>query len=154
GLVQVDGAIGDDPFYDPGLSPDPFNPDPALNPANDVDLYHFQVRGPGRFALVSEVFAGRIGSPLDPGLSLYRRNPGGSLQSVDGDNQSYNPTSATDGSAPLLNDPVLDAALTEGDYFLAVSSGFNTPSPLEGQPVDAPGGFDPTRSHSGTLGFS
>src|SRR5262249_26393139 len=52
GLVRVTGAIGDDPAYDPMLPADPFDPtDPArflVNPAADVDLYHFRISGAGR----------------------------------------------------------------------------------------------------------
>ena len=72
GLIQVSGAIGDDPAFNPSLSPDPSNPEPQLMPANQVDLYHFRINGPGRYAMLSEVFAGRIGSPLDPGCEPVR----------------------------------------------------------------------------------
>ena len=44
-------------------------------PANQVDLYHFQITGPGRYSMLAEVFAGRIGSPLEPGVSLYELDP-------------------------------------------------------------------------------
>ena len=40
--VRVVGTIGDDPAYDPASS-DPF----LANPADDVDLYHFTITGPG-----------------------------------------------------------------------------------------------------------
>ncbi len=43
GVVQVAGAIGDDPFYNGG----PYAFDPLTNPGNDVDMYHFRVSGPG-----------------------------------------------------------------------------------------------------------
>ena len=56
--LQVSGLIGDDHFYDVA-SADPF----AMNPAADVDLYHFTISGDGTFALIAESFAGRIGSP-------------------------------------------------------------------------------------------
>ena len=148
GLVRVDGVIGADPFYDSS------NPDPSYNPGNDVNLYHFQVHGPGRFALVAEVFAGRIGSPLDPGASLYRLGPDGhTLQFVAGNNNTANPAQTTDVNEPLFSDSALFAGLTDGDYYLAVSTAWNTPSPTEGQPVDATGLFDPAVSHSGSLGF-
>ena len=58
----VSGAIGDDPSFNPSLAPDPYNPEPQFIPANQVDLYHFQITGPGRYAMLAEVFAGRIGS--------------------------------------------------------------------------------------------
>jgi hypothetical protein len=148
GIVRVDGVIGADPFYDS------LDFDPGSNPGNDVNLYHFQVHGPGRFALAAEVFAGRIGSPLDPGLSLYRlAGDGHTLRFVEGDNNTYNPAQTTDLNSPLLTDSALFAGLTDGDYYLAVSTAWNTPSPAEGQPVDAQGLFDPTISHSGSLGF-
>jgi hypothetical protein len=59
GFAQLTGAIGDNPaagFFDP----------------NNVDAYHFQITQPGNYALVAEAFAGRIGSPLDPALTLYQ----------------------------------------------------------------------------------
>ena len=62
-------VIGDDPWYNPAKSADPSNPDPQFNPGNQVNLYHFHVGGAGPSALLAEVFAGRIGSPLTPGLS-------------------------------------------------------------------------------------
>src|SRR5205823_8633548 len=62
-MTQIRGAIGDDPFYD--------SANPLLRPGADVDLYHFRVEGAGRYAFRAEVFAGRIGSPLDPGVSLF-----------------------------------------------------------------------------------
>jgi methionine-rich copper-binding protein CopC len=144
--VQVSGVIGDDPFYDPNL-------DWELNPANDVDMYRFVVTGEGQFALLAEVFAGRIGSPLDPGISLYRRNPAdGSVQFVAGNNNSSNTAVATNDTLPLFTDPVLFVGLTAGEYFVVVAGAFNTPSPFEGQPVDADGVLDPTVSHSGRNG--
>src|SRR5262249_10831995 len=72
GLVRVVGAIGTDPFYNPANAPDPANFDPSLYaPANQVDMYHFHISGEGNYSLVADVFAGRIGSPLDPGVSLF-----------------------------------------------------------------------------------
>jgi len=149
GRIRAQGTIGADPFYDPTST------NPQLNPGNDVNMYHFRIQGPGRYALISEVFAGRIGSPLDPGESLYRLDADGqTLDFVAGNNNSYNDTVATDWSQPLAFDSVLSAGLTQGDYYLAVSSSFNTPSPMESQPLGAPGLFNPTISHSGTLGTS
>src|SRR5262249_40215884 len=73
-LLRIPGAIGDDPAYTNR------NRFPTLaNRAFDVDLYHFQVSGAGRYALTAEAFAGRIGSPLDPGLSLFRVDETGHL---------------------------------------------------------------------------
>ena len=103
------GAIGDDPSFNPSLSPDPTNPEPQLIPANQVDLYHFRITGPGRYAMLAEVFAGRIGSPLDPGISLYELDPSdGALVFIAGNNNTLNPTPGTDGSIPLFTDSALD----------------------------------------------
>lgn len=145
-LVQANGAIGDDPYYDP-------NVDSLLNPANDVDLYHFQITGEGTYAFAAEVWAGRIGSPLDAGVSLFRLDPNdSSLQFVTGTNNTFNAAVATNGTLPLFTDATLFAGLTAGDYYIAVSSGFNTPAPAEGQPLGGEGIFDPAQSHSGWAG--
>ncbi len=149
GLVQLRGSIGDDPYYDA------LSPDPALNPGNQVNLYHFRISGPGRYALAAEVFAGRIGSPLFAGVSLYRRDPvSGSLTFVAGNDGTGNPTQGTDGSLPLYSDAALSAGLTAGDYYVAVSSATNTPSPEQGQ-YGGPGSgiFDPNVSRSGSAGW-
>jgi hypothetical protein len=147
GFVQVAGAIGDDPYYD--------NSDPAHNPANDVDLYHFQISGPGRYAVIAEVFAGRIGSPLNPGVSLYSVNPSdGTLEFLAGNNNTNNDASAPDGSDPLELDSWLSQGLTAGNYYLAVADGNNTPSPSEFLPVGSPGLLDPNVAHSAQNGFT
>jgi methionine-rich copper-binding protein CopC len=155
GLIQVSGAIGDDPSFNPNLSPDPSDPEPQFIPANQVDLDHFQITGPGRYAMLAEVFAGRIGSPLDPGLSLYELDPSdGSLVFLAGNNNTLNPTPGTDGSIPLFTDSALTDGLTAGDYYLAVAGGSNTPSPLEGQMPGSPGIFNPNEPGSAQLGWS
>jgi hypothetical protein len=155
GLIQVSGAIGVDPSFNPNLSPDPSNPEPQFVPANQVDLYHFEITGPGRYAMLAEFFAGRIGSPLDPGLSLYELDPSdGSLVFLAGSNNTLNPTPGTDGSIPLLTDSALTDGLTVGDYYLAVAGGSNTPSPLEGQMPGSPGIFNPNQPGSAQLGWS
>jgi hypothetical protein len=152
--VQVPGVIGNDPFYNPANSADPFNPDPLYNPGNQVNLYRFHVEGTGTYALTAEVFADRIGSPLDPGVSLFQMDSTGQLQFVAGNNNTYDTVRADDGfSEPLYNDSVLYATLKPGDYYLAVTTGSNTPSPLEGLPPGSPGLFDPNVSHSGTAGW-
>ncbi len=127
GLVQVAGAIGNDP-----------GPDTAGNPANQVNLYHFTVVGSGQSSLIAQVFAGRIGSPLQAGLSLFKLDPStGALVFVAGDLNSYDPATTTDGfSRPLYSDPLLEVGLTAGDYYIAVADAANTPSPLEGQFYD------------------
>jgi methionine-rich copper-binding protein CopC len=147
GLIQVVGAIGDDPYYD--------NSDPAHNPANDVDLYHFQITGSGRYALEAEVFAGRIGSPLDPGMSLYGVDPAtGVLQFIAGNNNTNDGAQATDGSFPLSFDSALSQGLPAGNYYLAVADGFNVTSPAENQPVGGFGQLDPTTTHSAQNGYT
>ena len=119
-------------------------------------MYHFTVTGTGTYALAAEVFAGRIGSPLDPGVSLFRLDPAdGSLQFIAGNNNTYDPATATDGfSTPLYTDSALFASLTAGDYYLAVAGGSNTPSPLEGQPPGSFGIFDPNQPGSAQNGWS
>ena len=149
GIVQVAGAIGVDPYRDPS------NPgSPANNPANDVQMYHFHIGGPGRYSFIAEVFAGRIGSPLSPGLSLYRLDPADhSLHLVDGNIGTDNAT-MVDGTKPLFTDPALFEGLTEGDYVLTVADGVNTVSPADFQPSGGPGLLDPSVSHSARLGAS
>lgn len=149
GLVQAAGAIGNDPYYDAS------RPDPGFNPGNGVEMYHFRVSGPGRYAFLAEVFAGRIGSPLDAGAALYRLDPAThALRFVTGNNNTEDPAAGVNGQTPLSSDPALFAALTAGDYYVAVSSGSDTPAPLEGQPPGTPGLYDPAQSHSGQAGFS
>lgn len=148
GLVQVAGAIGDDPYDNPTI-------DSLLNPANDVDLYHFVIGGNEHYAFAAELFAGRIGSPLDPGMSLYRLDPSdGSLVFVTGNNNTLNPALATNGTLPLYTDSALFAGVTAGEYYVAVSSAFNTPSVAEGLLPGSQGLFDPNFSHSGKSGIN
>jgi hypothetical protein len=151
GLVQVVGAIGVDPYYNPA-SADPT----TTNPANQDDMYHFTISGAGSYAFLAEIFAGRINSPLDPGVSLYQLVPGDpTLRFIAGNNNTYDTAQTTNGQQmPLFTDSVLSASLTAGDYLLAVASGSNTPSPLENLPPGTPGLFDPNVSHSGQLGSS
>ncbi len=145
GLVQAGGALGIDPT----------DPKKIFN-AQAVEMYHFQLHGAGQFAFSAEVFAGRIGSPLVPAVTLFR-NDQGTLHLIGTNGGSFNPTVATDGvSTPLLNDPLFFAGLQAGDYYLAVSSSGNTPD--TSQPVSAwqagpqaNGSFDPTHSHSTTM---
>jgi hypothetical protein len=144
-LRQISGAIGTD--SDPS-APMPFDP-------NDVDLYHFRISDPGQHAFIAEVFAGRIGSPLFAGLSLFKAGANGQLQLLASNSGTLNGTPATNGTVPLFNDPVLYAGLTQGDYYLAVSGLGNVPytDPLLG-PTPGNGVFDPTISHSGQGGFT
>jgi hypothetical protein len=146
--VQVEGAIGDDPAYDPTT--------PLWNAAADVDLYHFRISGPGLYEVGAEVFAGRIGSTLDAGVSLFRLDPGKSahpLQFVASNDDSRNDTLTDDGGArPLFTDPLLFAGLTAGDYYLAVSAGQNVPTDNPNEQPGVNGVFDPNVSHSGFNG--
>jgi hypothetical protein len=150
GLVQVAGTIGNDPAYDPN------NPDPNLaNAAADVDMYHFQITGPGNYALTAEAFAGRIGSPLDPALSLFKVDPAtGKYQLLGVNDNTLNSQQATNGSLPLFTDPVLYAGLTAGDYYLAVSGSGNAPDPSQGLSPGVSPVFDPTVTHSGSGGYT
>jgi hypothetical protein len=159
GLVQAPGTIGNDPAYNPSLPPpDPSGVPPYFNnPASQVDLYHFQVSGPGSYDFGAEVFAGRIGSTLDAAVSLFRydpSNPTSPLQLVASNDNSDNTAASNDNHyQPLFTDPVLDVGLTAGDYFLAVSSSGNVPS-LNGMAPGTNGIFDPNVSHSGYAGSS
>ncbi len=150
GLVQVSGAIGNDPAYDPS------NFDPNLfNGAADVDMYHFQISGPGDYALTAEAFAGRIGSALDPALSLFKYDPTtGTYELLALNDNTLNGLQATNGLAPLFTDPVLYAGLTAGDYYLAVSGTGNDPDSALGLAPGVNGVFDPTVTHSGSNGFT
>ena len=55
------------------------------------------------------VFAGRIGSPLDPGVSLFRMDPHDHLlHFIAGNNNTNDPVPSTDGfSTPLASDSVV-----------------------------------------------
>jgi methionine-rich copper-binding protein CopC len=149
-LVQVVGTIGDDPYYDSSTI------DAALQPGNDVDMYHFRIDGAGRHGLTAEAFAGRIGSPLDVGISLFRMDPlDQHLILVEGSNQSFNPSLATNGMTPLFCDPTFSAGLEAGEYYLAVAHGSNTLSPIERQTPGADSGLlDPLVAHSGRNGWN
>jgi hypothetical protein len=148
GLVQRPGVIGDDPFYSAGGA------------GNDVDMYRFSVSGPGRYVLTAEAFAGRIGSPLDAALTLFRPTGGTNAdgspawQLVAGNDNSFNPVTGPPGQEPLWADPLLFAGLTAGDYVIAVSSSGNYADPLRGLLPGQLGVFDPNQSHSGTGGSS
>jgi hypothetical protein len=122
GFAQVAGAIGDNPY-----SAVPFDP-------NQVDAYQFQITSPGQYALTAEAFAGRIGSSLNPALSLYVA-VNGRLELVATNDDSFNDTAAVAASpvlTPLATDPVLYAALAPGDYYLVVSGSGNNPDPFQG----------------------
>jgi hypothetical protein len=149
GLVQAAGTIGDDPAYDPNNA----NPNLA-NAAADVDMYHFQITGPGQYALTAEAFAGRIGSPLGPALSLFTVNATGQYELLGVNDNTLNSAQATNGTLPLFTDPVLFAGLTAGDYYLAVSGTGNDPDPSLGLAPGVSPVFDPTVTHSGSGGFT
>jgi hypothetical protein len=137
GIVQAAGVIGDD-----SLDPVPFNP-------ADIDLYHFRITGPGRFAFQTEVFAGRVGSPLDSEVSLFRLDPtDNQLPLIALNNDTTNNTKTFDGTqTPLYTDSSLFAGLTEGDYYIAVTGAGYVPALLS-QDLPTPNSvFDPTVSH-------
>lgn len=148
GLLQISGIIGDDPYYQFSRA------NPTLFAGNDVDLFRFHIGSTGAIGLQAEVFAGRIGSTLDAGLSLYRLDPAtGLLVFVTGNNQTFNTTATTNRLFPLFADSVLMTGLTAGDYYLAVSQGWNTASTLELQsPVPGSGIHNPALAHSGSVG--
>lgn len=150
GLVQIAGFIGNDPHYNFSRS------NPGLFAGNDVDLYHFHIDSAIAVGLQVEVFAGRIGSALNAGVTLYRLDvSSGTLVYVAGDNESYNLTRATDGTVPLFHDPVIVAGLRAGEYFLAVSQGLNTVSLMENQdPANVTGIYDVAQAHSGAMGVN
>jgi hypothetical protein len=143
-LVRTAGVIGDDP-----TDPVPFD-------RSDVDLYHFRVSGPGRYAFAAEVFAQRIGSPLNAAVSLFVLDPTtGRLRLLGANSGTQNSTQASDHKTlPLFNDPALFTGLTAGDYYVAVSSRGNVPDPVHGLLAGTNGIFDPNLSHSGSAGRS
>ncbi len=132
-LVQVQGTIGDDPSFAGPLA------------GGEVDLYHFRVTGPGRYALAADAFAGRIGSPLDVGLSLFELDPtdGQTLDLIQANDNTLNGTTGPGlFIPPLFTDASVYAGLTAGDYYLAVSSSGNVPDPAEGLAPGVNGVFD------------
>jgi hypothetical protein len=151
GPIQVQGVIGDDPYYS------------IQTGANrtDVDVYRFHVSGSGTYAFAAEVFAGRIGSPLVPAVTLFRFNPADhQLDYVASDDGTGNGTVSSNGKfVSLRGDSAVFAALTTGDYYLVVSSHHNVVNPVQGwQPgTTVPGMgriFDPQLPHSSTAGTS
>ena len=124
-LTQVAGAIGSDPFVN--------------QPGDQMDLYHFEITGSGNYALAAEAFAGRIGSALDPSLTLFK-DVNGTLELVAGNNGSQNTTTTQPDvgphhplSDPLYTDPALFAGLTAGSYYIAVGSHSDYANPVIGQ---------------------
>lgn len=158
GTLRLTGVIGDDPFYttlyDPNVGNQP------SDTANDVDFYRFTISGAGTYAFQAEVLAGRIGSPLNPGLSLFWDNAG-QLELVRTNNvaaandNTYNRVPDANGNFPLEFDAFVFGGLTAGTYYLAVSSSFNVHDPLLGLTV-ADGLFDPNSltGHTGSIGSS
>jgi hypothetical protein len=145
GLVQVAGAIGDDP-----TDPVPFD-------ASDVDLYRFQVSGTGHYALSVEVFAGRIGSPLNPAVSLLQYDPVNNVFHIlQANDDTQNTTIAHDGSStPLFFDAAFTAGLNPGTYYLAVTDSGNAPLPdPAGLPLITFDTFDPVAAQQSGMGFT
>ncbi len=144
-LVHASGFIGVDPT------------DPIPYDQGAVEIYHFHVGGSGLYALDAEVFAGRIGSPLDAALTLFKGtlNPDGTITTepllIASNDNTLNVSVATDGEVPLYTDPALFVSLTPGDYYIAVSSGENI-NTADGVNPQGSGGFDPLVSQSGNTG--
>jgi hypothetical protein len=158
--VQVVGAIGTDPFYsfyDPN-TPNPSYPGFAY-PSNyagaDVNLYHFTISTSGNYIFLAEVFAGRIGSPLDPGLSLFQIQGNQFKLLAANDNTLNNLMASGDNGytgLPLFNDSFLSIGLQAGDYYIAVSSGPNTPDRFQNHFAGVGDVFTPLVAHSGSSG--
>jgi hypothetical protein len=145
GLVQIPGFIGDDRYYT--------DSDFAMAPGNDVDMYHFTVASGTTVGLQADVFANRINSLVDVGISLYRKDATGHLVLVAVNNNTSNRTLSTDGSSPLANDSALTTSLTAGDYYVVVSQNANTQTYV-GQPVQPDDGiYNPEVAHSGSSGW-
>ena len=106
--------------------------------------------------MLAEVFAGRIGSPLDPGMSLFELDPStGQLVFLAGNNNTGNPTEGTDGTLPLFTDSALADGLTAGDYYLAVADGIEHALAARGPDArHAPAIFDPNQPGSAQNGWS
>ena len=150
-FVRKTGVIGDDPSAFNALLGSPS----TANPGAGVDMYRFQIKGAGRFALTAEVFSGRIGSDIDSGLSLFRKDTQtGLLVLVNSNNNSLNQTISSIGTLPLFTDPVLMSGLQAGEYYIAVSSDANTPGFAVGSRPGENGIFDPNISRSGLNGSS
>ncbi|HEV3117356.1 MAG TPA: Ig-like domain-containing protein, partial [Gemmataceae bacterium] len=112
-----------------------------------IDLYHFQLSGSANYAVRLEAFAGRIGSPLDAAISLFRVNPvDGLLHLVALSDGTGNMTQTFAGTqTPLASDSRLTVALTAGDYYIAVTGLGYAPAALTNPLVPAPYSvFDPT----------
>jgi hypothetical protein len=137
-LHQISGAVGVDPT------------DPSGFYQAGVGLYHFSINHPGTYALDAEVFAGRIGSPLDASLTLFKMEQG-TPTFVASNGGVENPIAGTNNVAVLFTDPALFAALGPGDYYLAVSAGVNFPDPYD--PTNTTY-FDPSLPQSGSTGIS
>jgi hypothetical protein len=137
-LHQLTGAVGDDPTDAAGFD------------SNGVEYYHFTVGGTDPYALDAEVFAGRIGSPLEPVLTLFQADGNGLhplMSNAGTQDRARDAVSRT----PLATDPALFATLAPGDYYLAVSTGQNYPGPGITDPSQY---FDPATPHSGSGGNS
>ena len=142
------------PGLQPGPGARPDFPDPPDNPANQVDLYHFRISGPGQYAMLAEVFAGRIGSPLDPGMSLFELDPStGQLVFVAGNNNTVEPRPGHRRHGPAA--PGLGPHRRPDGRRLLPRRGRRprtSPSPLEGQLPGGPGIFDPNQPGSAQNG--
>jgi len=161
-LLQVAGTIGVDPYYS---FYDPSNPNPSFwnfaYPSNyagaDVNMYHFTISAPGNYIFLAEAFAGRIGSPLDPGLSLFQIQ-GNQYQLIAANDNTLNNLVAQGDNGyfaqPLFSDSFLNVGLQQGDYYLVVSSGHNTPDAFQGHFPGVADVFSPIQTHSASSGVN
>ena len=155
GLVQVAGAIGDDPSFNPSLSPT--RPTPSRNSSPPTRWTSITSRSPGPGSTRCSPRSSRAGSarrwtPASACSSSIRATA--SSSSSPATTTRSTPPRAPTGRSPCSPTPALTAGLTAGDYYLAVADGSNTPSPLEGQMPGSPGIFDPNQPGSAQNGWS
>ena len=98
------------------------------------------------------MFAGRIGSALDAGVSLYQWNPATQqLDFIDGNDNTLNNTTIN-GMVPLYNDSLLFAGLTAGMNLWPCRAAATLRNACSTPCQARTGIFDPNFSHSGTNG--
>src|SRR5262249_28904839 len=108
------------------------------------------------YAFAAEVFAQRLGSPLNAAASLFVLDPAdGRLHPVAGDDDTQNPTVATDRrSLPLFAHPAALAGPAPGGRDLPRPGPKRVARPDLGLLPGAGGVFDPNVPHSGSAGRS
>ncbi len=156
------GTIGDNSLYTPLDSNGNAVLDPAIaDVANQVDVYHFTISGSaGRpFDFVADASAGRIGSGLDPAMTLFRMQNGAPVAIAGSGNVADNTAAEVEsggGTAtfPYYFESHIAISLTPGDYYLAIGSGNNYADPTAPRDFGASGVFDPLVSQSSLAGNS